>query len=272
MNKVNEHYLGENGLYVKETVPDKLRLETPLIFIHGAFGGAFVWDKFLEYFSEKGFKCYALSLRGHRLSKEIGLKGVALEDYVSDLRLITDYFSIKEPILIGHSMGGLIAFMYGEKYETKGIIGLDPALTKEFWDQERKNLIDEIPSVATMIDVGLHIKPEKIIGSIPDIDVEDLAQYAVGYRKESGKALIQMIQESQVDPQKIKDVSIYIISADYDRLMPFSIPNNQLKKMAKKYNAQFINMKGVSHVGMLYGEKYERVAKKVNKYLNKICK
>lgn len=271
MSKINEHYLGENGIYIKEAVPEESKFKTPLIFIHGAFGGAFVWNKFLKYFVDKGFKCYSLSLRGHRLSKEINLEGITLEDYVSDLKLLTDYFEFKEPILVGHSMGGLIAFMYGEKYRTKGIIGLDPALTKKFWDKERRSLVNEIPPVATMIDVGLHIKPEKIVGNIPDIDVEDLAQYAVGYRKESGKALTQMIQESQVNCDKIKDIPIYIISADYDKLMPFSIPNDQLKEMAQEYNAQFINMKGISHVGMLYGEKYEQVAENVNNCLKEIC-
>ena len=60
--------------------------------------------------------------------------------------------------------------------------------------------------------------------------------------------------------------------SEQEFIIQFLLYSGSLKKMAKKYNAQFINMKGVSHVGMLYGEKYERVAKKVNKYLNKICK
>lgn len=39
---------------------------TPLLFIHGAFHGAWCWDEhFLDYFAQHGFSAYSLSLRGH---------------------------------------------------------------------------------------------------------------------------------------------------------------------------------------------------------------
>ncbi len=38
----------------------------PLLFIHGAWHGAWCWDEhFLDFFANNGFHAVALSLRGH---------------------------------------------------------------------------------------------------------------------------------------------------------------------------------------------------------------
>ncbi len=39
---------------------------TPLLFIHGAWHGAWCWaEHFLDYFAAHGYAAHALSLRGH---------------------------------------------------------------------------------------------------------------------------------------------------------------------------------------------------------------
>jgi len=38
---------------------------SPLFFIHGGIGGAWVWLEYLQYFSARGIPCYAVSMRGH---------------------------------------------------------------------------------------------------------------------------------------------------------------------------------------------------------------
>lgn len=45
---------------------------TPLLFIHGAWHGAWCWEKFLSYFAEHGYESHALSLRGHGNSEGRG--------------------------------------------------------------------------------------------------------------------------------------------------------------------------------------------------------
>ena len=34
----------------------------PLIFIHGAWHGAWCWERFLDYFAARGYPCYAVDL------------------------------------------------------------------------------------------------------------------------------------------------------------------------------------------------------------------
>ena len=43
--------------------PAGVARETPLLFIHGAYTGAWCWDEcFMPWFAEQGYSCYALSL------------------------------------------------------------------------------------------------------------------------------------------------------------------------------------------------------------------
>jgi pimeloyl-ACP methyl ester carboxylesterase len=39
---------------------------TPLLFVHGAWHGAWCWDEyFLDFFAGRGYRALAVSLRGH---------------------------------------------------------------------------------------------------------------------------------------------------------------------------------------------------------------
>lgn len=80
----------------------------PLLFVHGAWHGAWCWDEyFLDYFAGLGYECLALSLRGHGASpgvKKMNLYRIA--DYVEDVAAVAATLDAP-PIVIGHSMGGL---------------------------------------------------------------------------------------------------------------------------------------------------------------------
>ncbi len=81
----------------------------PLLFVHGGFHGAWCWaDHFMPWFTERGFDCYAISLRDHGASARTGKHDEwRLADYVADAAWAVDQIGMK-PILIGHSLGGSI--------------------------------------------------------------------------------------------------------------------------------------------------------------------
>ena len=66
-----------------ETTPEP----TPLLFVHGSFSDARVWDEnFLPYFARRGYAAHAVSLRGHGRSEgHQHLHTWRLSDYVADL-------------------------------------------------------------------------------------------------------------------------------------------------------------------------------------------
>ncbi len=90
---------------------------TPILFIHGAWHGAWCWaEHFLPYFAERGYTAHALSLRGHGASAgRERLRWSSIADYASDVAQVASQLP-KPPILIGHSMGGLIVQKYLEKH------------------------------------------------------------------------------------------------------------------------------------------------------------
>ena len=81
----------------------------PLLFVHGAYVAAWVWDEhFLPFFAERGFAAHALSLRGHGASEgRDRLATASLEDYAADLASVAADLP-SPPALIGHSLGGMV--------------------------------------------------------------------------------------------------------------------------------------------------------------------
>lgn len=90
--------------------PDGRAHDTPLLFIHGVFSSAHIWEPFfLPFFADRGYRSVALSLRGHGGSGgRENLSAARLRDYVVDLERVVDGLGAT-PVLIGHSLGGMVA-------------------------------------------------------------------------------------------------------------------------------------------------------------------
>ena len=86
---------------------------TPLLFVHGAWHGAWCWaDHFLPYFAAHGYAAHALSLRGHGGSHgHARLRWTRLSEYVADVAQTIERLP-SPPILIGHSMGAAVVQHY----------------------------------------------------------------------------------------------------------------------------------------------------------------
>lgn len=105
-------------------LPKRPLSPTPLLFIHGAWHGAWCWNEcFLSYFAEEGFAAHALSLRGHGQSgSNKPLRQCRIRDYVQDVITIAQQFE-RPPVVIGHSMGGFIVQKYLEtQYAPAGVL------------------------------------------------------------------------------------------------------------------------------------------------------
>jgi pimeloyl-ACP methyl ester carboxylesterase len=85
----------------------------PLIFVHGSFHGSWCFEEnFLSYFASIGFNSYAVGLRGTSDSptKE-GVSKIKIDDHVNDLADLITLLQTNvdvQPIVIGHSLGGMI--------------------------------------------------------------------------------------------------------------------------------------------------------------------
>jgi pimeloyl-ACP methyl ester carboxylesterase len=82
-----------------------------LFFIHGAWHNALCWQEhFFDYFTRRGFTVHAIDLRGHGTNTTLRrLAGARLRDYVADVARALEVRGLTDLILVGHSMGGLVA-------------------------------------------------------------------------------------------------------------------------------------------------------------------
>jgi len=108
--------------------PEEQRFATPLLFVHGTGHGAWCWDEhFLPFFAARGFSAHAVSLRGHGKSDIRGkLKWVSVANYVDDVFRAASRLPAK-PVVIGHSLGGLVVQKYLEKHSAPAAILVAPS-------------------------------------------------------------------------------------------------------------------------------------------------
>ncbi|TJZ68388.1 alpha/beta hydrolase [Chitiniphilus eburneus] len=102
--------------------PGAARNAPPLLFVHGAYVGAWCWeDTFLPYFSGLGYDCHALSLVGHAGSAgRERLDLCSLGDYQRDIADVAAQLAAP-PVLIGHSLGGYLAQRHARKHPVAGL-------------------------------------------------------------------------------------------------------------------------------------------------------
>jgi pimeloyl-ACP methyl ester carboxylesterase len=83
-------------------------MKETIVFVHGICHGAWCWEeRFIPYFEKLGYHCIAFNLPGHETEGCVKPISYSLNDYVQALR--SEVEKLKEPpIIIGHSMGGMI--------------------------------------------------------------------------------------------------------------------------------------------------------------------
>ncbi len=105
-------------LEVIDKGPSRQSDKAPLLFVHGAWHGAWCWDEhFLDFFAAKGYRSLAVSLRGHGKSPAPKAKRLcSIADFVDDVDSVVDSLPTP-PVLIGHSLGGFVVQKYLESHD-----------------------------------------------------------------------------------------------------------------------------------------------------------
>ena len=104
---------------------------TDTIFMaHGMWGGGWNWSHFKSFFEARGYRCVTPTLRYHDVDPEAApdprLGTTSVLDYVRDLE--EEIASLgTDPILMGHSMGGLLSAKLASRGHGKALVLLSPA-------------------------------------------------------------------------------------------------------------------------------------------------
>lgn len=86
---------------------DSGNLLSPLIFLHGTGCDASDWMPVIERL-RRNQRCIALDFRGHGQST-VPSQPFTLADLAGDVLCLVDYLGIQELVIVGHSLGGMVA-------------------------------------------------------------------------------------------------------------------------------------------------------------------
>ena len=247
-------------LEVIQRDPRKQRFKTPLLFVHGTGHGAWCWDEFfLSYFAEAGFIAAAVSLRGHGGSEGRGkLKWTSISDYLEDVRSVADKLGT-EPVIVGHSLGGLVAMKYLERYNAPAAVLVAPSPTEGMF---RSGLKIQIRNPLLMTKVMLK-QDYAVMFSTPRLakkflfsaEVEEtrVAGYSARFGSESYLAALEMI--FNLPRPKAISAPILVVGAENDAL----IVAKKIKRTAQALNADCRIFSGMAH-DMMLEEGWKEVA------------
>jgi pimeloyl-ACP methyl ester carboxylesterase len=99
-------------------------MRAPVIMVHGAFCGGWTFDSFRQPFEAAGHRVITPDLVGHDGVSAVA--GVSMSDYARQIAQLARTCETP-PILIGHSLGGLVAQMAASRAKISKLILLAPS-------------------------------------------------------------------------------------------------------------------------------------------------
>ena len=247
-----------------------------VMMIHGMWGGPWYWEKFKNYFTAEGYRCIIPTLRYHDIKPtdppDPALGTTSLLDYAADLE--ADINKLEEkPILIGHSMGGLLAMILAARNlaaaavaltpaAPAGINAITPSVIKSFfsvqskwgfWKKPMRQTYNE--AVYSMLNL-LPPKEQKEAYS-KFVFESGLAAFQIGY------PYLDSQKASRVDVTAVS-CPLLIIGGKEDRITPASV----IRKVANKFDNRADHKEFANHAHWIIAEPgWEEVAGYVSTWL-----
>ncbi|MBU1235576.1 MAG: alpha/beta hydrolase [Gammaproteobacteria bacterium] len=250
-----------------------------LYMIHGMWGGPWCWDEYLAYFSALGYSCHTPTLLYHDMTPgakpDERLGTTSLLDYAEALEKEIRQLP-ERPILIGHSMGALLAQMLAARNLASavvlltpsapaGILGLRLSLIRSFLSAHMKWGFWGKPMLQTLGEAHysmLHrLTPEQQKSIIARL-VPDSGRAMV----EAGHWYLDRQHATRVDEAKVT-CPVLVIAGEEDRITPASI----VRKVARKYHADYKEFPGHAH-WVLAEPGWEEIAGYVADWLKQLPK
>ncbi len=213
---------------------------TPLLFIHGAWHGAWCWDEhFLPYFAEQGYTVYAPSLRGHgQSSGKDKLRWSTAKDYVTDVAE-TAVKLPQPPVIIGHSMGGYVVQKYLEEVTLPGAILL-ASVPPQGVIGTTLRIIRHFPKQFAMVNLKLSLYPLVETAVLaqhhlfsPNMPAELVNRYFTQLGDESYRTFLDMLLLNLPKPTRVT-TPMLVLGGQKDNI--FTMP--EVQATARAYGTQ----------------------------------
>jgi pimeloyl-ACP methyl ester carboxylesterase len=217
-----------------------------IFMIHGMWGGPWYWENYRSFFEEEGYRCVTTTLRFHDMdpsdAPDPRLGTTSLLDYAEDLDQEIRELGAK-PILMGHSMGGLLSQILGARGLAKALVLLTPAppsgnrmllqptVMKSFWSVQTKWGFWKKPMRQTFAEAAysmLNLLPPDEQKQTYDRFVHESGRAAA----EIGYWFLDSQGAARVDESSVT-CPVLVVAGAKDKITPAPI----LRQVAKKYEA-----------------------------------
>ncbi len=228
--------------------------------IHGAFCGPWVFERFRRPFEAAGYRVHAPMLRHHAHGAPVprALGTTSLVDYAADLATFIAKLDAP-PVLLGHSLGGLLAQMLAAKGLARALVLLAPCPP---WGVLPSTLF-EIASAQTMLLAGdfwnQPLKPDYWVAAANSLDRLPPAERHKVFARfvpESGLATFEIMhwafdlkRAALVHAQDVV-CPILCLTGSHDRINPPST----VRRIAERYKGRAIYEEIEGHSHWLVGE------------------
>jgi pimeloyl-ACP methyl ester carboxylesterase len=250
-------------------------MTNPIVMLHGAFCGGWAFDDFKRPFAERGYAVSAPSLRWHDCGSappaELGTTSLA--DYADDL--VEELSRLEAPpILIGHSLGGLLAQMIAARAEVRAAVLIAPCAP---WGVLPSTLFEVAAAQALFLAGDFWTRPLRpdygiaCANSLDKLPKQERSRLFERFVPESGLATFEVLHwaldvrcTARVRASEVT-CPVLTLTGSEDRINPPST----VRRIAARYNgrASFEELAGHSHWPI--GEPgWERVAERVLAWLD----
>jgi pimeloyl-ACP methyl ester carboxylesterase len=215
----------------------------PVVMIHGMWCTANDWKRVRELMAPRGYDCHVPTLPAHEPGPDQGLQvgALSLRDYNDCLdEFVRAQNFTQPPIIVGHSMGGLLAQQLAARTEALALVLLTPAAPRGINSLSWSNLV---AFARALLRWGFWRRAHKptlerarrsVFNGLP---ADKQAQLYQGLVHESGRAATELglwwadpKKASAVDPARVR-CPVYLVSCGQDKLTPAGM----VRKVAALY-------------------------------------
>jgi pimeloyl-ACP methyl ester carboxylesterase len=231
-----------SGLEVIARQPAVTGERPPLLFVHGLGHGAWCWENWQEAAADAGYASYAVSLRGHGGSGG-RLRTLRLGHYVDDVIAAATALPAP-PVLVGHSMGGLVVQRVLARYAVRAAVLVAPIPAHPAIPSivaiARRHPLDALRIV---VGGSLPLRAEYLFHELDDADAEAHAGRCGG---ESPVVQYQLLLHRPAG-RPLGSPPVLVLATPDDRLVPIK----GVRRTAARYGADVVEFPGMGHDLML---------------------
>ena len=208
-------------------------MKTGVLCIHGFSGGPYEVEPFAEFLREQTeWNVRIAKLSGHGLPEELNMKGNRSYDWIRDVEVAYRSLArdVDEVIVVGFSMGGLLAIHLANKYPVSKLVLLSAALSYISLKQITEDIVEMVGDLKQ--------------GTLQENELYE--RYMFKLKHVPFLSTVEFMKVAQLAKKEIELVTCptYIVQGRRDGIVPVKTAQLLFKKLQMAEKCMYISEKG----------------------------